>query len=77
MSQGQQWGGDGDVLVGPWALTLQDVEPGPAGMRGQMEPGGRGRGSRKGKLVNKRSMFAFPPPCETAGKQGAEMVEFP
>lgn len=42
-----------------------------------MEPGGGGRGSRKGKLLNKRPMFAFPPPCETAGKQGAEMVEFP
>lgn len=67
--------GEGMVMrTSPWALPA-----GSAGSRGQMEPGGGGggRGSRKGKLVNKRPMFAFPPPCETAGKQGAEMVEFP
>lgn len=31
----------------------------------------------KGRVVNKRLVFAFPPPCATVGKQGAEMVEFP
>lgn len=72
--------GDSGVLPGHWALHCKGTESWVPwwGEEGRGSSGEENKAHRKGRLVNKRLVFVFPPrPGTTVGKQGAEMVGFP